>query len=144
MDDPGGVRLGEAIRGLRREGEQPSKIQRARGHELSECSALDQLHRDERRPVLRSDLVDRDDVGMVQRRRRPRFLLEAGQALRVPGELRRKHLDRDDARELVVPRPIDLTHAAGAQRREDLVRSDSGTRGERHQARLRPILTRPF
>ena len=49
------------------------------------------------------------------------------------GESRRQHLDRDLARELRVPRPVDLAHAAGAEGRDESRRSPDARPGERHR-----------
>ena len=59
------------------------------------------------------DVLWRDaDVGMIQRRNRPRFAVKALFCLRVVREMRRENLDRDRAVEARVTRPIHLTHAA--------------------------------
>ena len=81
MDDPGRVRLGEAVGDLGRDVQNPAQRHRARGVELSECLTLNELHRDEGVSRSLPDVVDRDDVRMVQRRRGARFPLEALQAL---------------------------------------------------------------
>jgi len=69
---------------------------------------------------------------MIERGGRLRLLLEPAQTLRVRGETRREDLDRDISPEPVVPRPVDLSHPAGTERRDDLVRSDPGSRGKCH------------
>ncbi len=56
-----------------------------------------------------TDLVNRDDVGMVQGRRRARFLLESAQTGGIRSQLPRQDFDRDVAPELCIPRPIDST-----------------------------------
>ena len=48
-------------------------------------------------------------------------------------QVRGQHLDGDLAFELSVARAIDLAHAARAQRRDDLVRSEHCARRQRHQ-----------
>ena len=62
---------------------------------------------------------------MRQRRDCMRLALEARQAIRIGRELRRQDLDRDLATQLRVARAIDLAHAAGADRRDDLVDADA-------------------
>ena len=59
-----------------------------------------------------------------------RFALEARETLGVLRERRGQHLDRDVATELRVPRAVHLAHAAGAERRDDLVRPEAQTRGQ--------------
>src|SRR5262245_18468471 len=58
---------------------------------------------------------------MIERRDRPRLLLEAPQPVAVGGELSRQRLDRHLALQPRVTRPPDLTHAARAERGDDLV-----------------------
>ena len=52
--------------------------------------------------------------------------------LRGSREVRRQDLDRHRALQPRVPRPIHLSHPARADRRDDLVRSESGAGGKRH------------
>ena len=64
---------------------------------------LDELHDDVVASVLGApDVVDVDDVGMVQRRGRERFLLEAAKPLGVGSEGAREELERHVATELSV------------------------------------------
>src|SRR5262249_28584081 len=79
-----------------------------------------------------ADVVDGRDVGVVQDPRSARLLLEPPQPVRIGREGGRQHLNRDLAPEPRIPRPVHLSHAARTQRREDLVRSQAGTLGERH------------
>ena len=62
-----------------------------------------------------ADVVDGDDVGMVERRGGPRFLLEAPQASGSADTLGGQDLDRHLAPEPRVPRPVDLSHPARAE-----------------------------
>src|SRR5262249_58089252 len=88
----------------------------------------------------RPDVVDRDDVGMIESRGGPRLLLEALQPRRIRRQLRRQHLDRHLARETRVPRPVHLSHPPGAQRRQDLVRTEAGARRHGHEISAPGIL----
>ena len=76
-------------------------------------------------PLGRADVVDRDDVGMVERGGRARLLFESLQALRVVREVGGKDLDRHVAPEARVIGPVDLSHPARAERREDLVGAEA-------------------
>jgi hypothetical protein len=82
---------------------------------------FDQLH-DE---IVGADVVQRADVRVVERRDRPRLALEA------VAEMLGGHLDRHVASETRVARAVHLTHSAGANRADDLVRTESGA--WRHQ-----------
>ncbi len=53
------------------------------------------LHRNEGSALVFTDLVDRDDVGMVQRRGSTGFLLESTETAGVSGHLLRQDFDGD-------------------------------------------------
>ena len=55
---------------------------------LAQRLALQQLGHDVGRALVRADVVDGEDVGVVERAGGPRFLLEAAEALRVVGDAR--------------------------------------------------------
>src|SRR5205085_1459667 len=59
--------------------------------------------------------------------------LEAGERVGVRGQLRGEDLDRDLPVELRVARPVDLAHPARAERREDLVGTETGAGAESHE-----------
>ena len=61
------------------------------------------------------------DVRVIQRGEHLRLALEAREAIGVGGERVGEDLQRDVATELRVARAIDLAHAAGADRGDDLV-----------------------
>jgi hypothetical protein len=70
---------------------------------------------------------------VVQCRSRAGLSLEAPQTVRIRRDGLRKHLDRDLAFEPRVARPVHLSHAARAQRRQDFVRAQTSADGERHR-----------
>ena len=124
-----GMRLGEAFANLHAEVEQPLRRQRARCKQLAQARPIDELHRDVGGRVGGADLVDRDDVGVIERRGRARLLLETAQAIRVLREQCRQDLDRHFPPQARVLRAIDLTHSSSANRREDLVGTESCSGG---------------
>lgn len=67
-----------------------------------------------------ADIEHRSDVRMIERRRRPRLLLESRQSLRIGGELDRQYLDRHLAAQTGVLGEVYLTHPTGAERVEIL------------------------
>jgi hypothetical protein len=76
--------------------------------------------------VVRPDVVQRADAGVVQRRHGASFALEAFAELRLRG------LDRDDAIEARVEGAVHVAHTPRADRREDFVRTESFAWLERH------------
>ena len=64
---------------------------------------------------------------MRQRRDRLRFALEPRERVGIGGDGLGQDLDRDVAIELPVPRPVHLPHPARAERREDLVGTETRT-----------------
>ncbi len=83
-------------------------------------SPLDQFEHERLGAVRIFEPVDRRDMGMVQRREDLGFALEPGESIGVVGDGREQDLDRDLATQLRVARTIDGTHAALADRRQDL------------------------
>src|SRR4026209_880144 len=77
--------------------------------------------------------MDGCDVGMIQRREHLRLAPEARHALLIMGERLRQDFDSDVTAEHRVMRPIHLAHAARADGREDLVRSETSPRCQRHK-----------
>ena len=92
MDDALVVRRGQAARDLHANSTALRTGSGAAVQPLAQRLALEQLRDDVRRAVVRADVVDREDVRMVQRRGRARFLLEAAQPIGVRRETLRAGL----------------------------------------------------
>ncbi len=86
---------------------------------LVEADTVDLLHREVQQPTSLAVAVDRDDVLMVKRRGRARLGTEAIPHVRVGGELRGEHLERDDAFERLLPRLVDRAHPAATEHADD-------------------------
>ena len=82
---------------------------------------------------LGTEVEDREDVGMRERGDGLRFALEPLERGRITGERRRQYFDGDVAIELRIARPIDFAHPPCANRRKDLVRTQSCSGSETHQ-----------
>src|SRR5262245_57885894 len=80
---------------------------------------------------------------MVERRNGSRLAFEALADLGPLSGVWRKHLDGDGAVQPRVARFVHLTHAAGAQRRDDLVGSQKSSGGKRHIDLSDSTLLRP-
>ena len=79
---------------------------------------------------------------MIQRGEHVRLALEARHALGIVAEPVRDDLDRHVATELRVARAIDLAHAPGADKREDLVgaKASAGCQGQKVRcSRIIPV-----
>ena len=129
MDDARGMRFGEAVGDLEGEIEKPSGGQGSFVEELPQGASLDELHGDVEHGIGRSDVVDRDDVGVVKRRGRARFLLETFSAIGVAGDTLRQDFHGDVPPKPGVARAIDLAHASRADRRKNLVGTEPRTGG---------------
>lgn len=79
------------------------------------------------------EIIQRQNVGMIERGRSLRLLLKAPHAIRIAGETGRQNLDRYVTVETRVARTIDLTHASGSGRCQDLIGSKFGAGGECHE-----------
>ena len=91
---------------------------------LFSVSPFQVFHHDERLAFVLRDFVDGADVGMVQRRRRPRLSAEAFQGLRVFGHRFRQELQSDHAAEFEVLGLVDHTHPAATELLDDAVVRD--------------------
>ena len=65
--------------------------------------------------AIGADVIERDDVGVIERRGRAGLLLEARDPIRVGGHALRQNLDRNVPMEAGVVRAIHLAHAANTQ-----------------------------
>ena len=74
--------------------------------------------------TLAAEVEDFENVRMGQLGDRLGFALEAGQAVGVLGQRLGQDLDRHVSIKPLVVGPVDLSHAARAERRGDLVRTD--------------------
>ncbi len=122
----------QPVRDLRAEVERAAQRQPSPREQPVERRAVEELGHDVGEAALDADVEDRDDVGMVEGGRSPGLLLESAQAVDVVGHLGRQHLDRDLAIEALVVGAVDLAHAAGPEWRDDLVRAEARTWGQRH------------
>ena len=109
--------------------------QRSRASAARSVSTLEELRDDVGRAPSRPDVEHGDDVGVIQGGGRPGFLLEPLQAVDVAGHVGAQHLDGDVALQACVVRAIDLAHAAGAHRSENLVRPETGASVEGQASR---------
>src|SRR5438105_291746 len=78
-------------------------------------------HRDEEKIFVRSRVEDRDNVGMIERRRNPRLMDEALAKDIIEGELRSEDFDRHGTTEPKVLGPVDNAHSPSAQYRLEAV-----------------------
>ena len=76
---------------------------------------LEQLHGDERTPVVFINVVDRANVRMIQGRRVPGLPLEALQVFAAGCDVFRQKLQRDIAAELRILSLVNDTHSAAPQ-----------------------------
>ena len=111
MDEPGCMGRREAVGDLHGEIQQLPRI----------------LRRSDRRPfdvfehqIIRTDVVELADVGMVERGNSSRL------AYKALAESLVRDLDRHDAIEPCVAGTIHLAHAADADRSSNLIRADRG------------------
>ena len=73
------------------------------------------------------DVVDRQDVRMIQRRRRARLVLQPLAQILVRPHRRRQDLQRHRPLQLRIVREIHLTHPPRSDERADLVTAEMGT-----------------
>src|SRR6185503_1413130 len=91
---------------------------------MSQRFSFDKFSRDDVRAGGLANLVDRDDVGMIQRGRGARFLFEASQSIFVGRERSGQEFQSDFAKEPFVFREVNLAHSAATDERDHFVRAD--------------------
>jgi len=99
---------------------------------LTDGLSLQQLHHGEAHALGVANIVNRQDVGMRQRRDGLGFALETQQRVGVLGELFRENLDGYIALQAEVARAVDFTHASGANRGKNFIRAEASTGRENH------------
>jgi hypothetical protein len=91
---------------------------------MGECLSFQVFHHQKIHGVLLAHVVKLTDVRMAQAGDSFRLALETLTRLRFTGKMRGKNFEGNDAVKPCVSCPINLTHAAGADRRDNLVRAE--------------------
>ena len=124
MDDAGGVGHRQRARQLPSEPGQRAGVDGC-ADQRGQRSPFHELHGQEAAIAQIADGVDRDDVGVIERRRGPRLVLEAPHRVGVARERGPEQLERDLAAELGILGQVDLTHTAAADERDHVVGADT-------------------
>ena len=132
MDDPLPVRLLQRVRDLGSQAQGLIEGDRPLRDAVRERLALEELHDQVFGRTFPADVVERADVRMRELGDRPRLAFEALARLLGIRQSGRQDLDRHLAAEPRVPRPVDLSHPARAERRKDLVGTEAGAGGKAH------------
>ena len=107
MNDAVRVRRVQRVGNLNCQRQQRPHLQRTPRNPMLQPQPIEKLHRNESFAVCFANVVNRANVGMIQRRRRLRLHLKTRQGMRVPRNLRRQKLERDKP---VQPRVLRLVH----------------------------------
>src|SRR5580698_235721 len=115
------VRRNKPLNDLQRVVNDRANWQRSFSQPFAQGFAFQQFTNDVRRPVIETNIIDSDDVGMVQRRCGASFQLETTDMIRVLTGSRANQLQRDVAPQPFIARPENLSHGSGADFLEDPV-----------------------
>ncbi len=115
VNDSLSVRGVQCISNLNPELQQFFDVQRFARDALLQRVALQQFHHDVGLAILLANLMNRADVGMVQRRGGPGFPLESFQRLPVFSQFFGEKLERNEAAQSGVFGLVDHTHPAATQ-----------------------------
>ena len=136
MDDTRGVGRAERVDDLNQILERPLEIESPGLDGLSERLSGYELHRDvqHRRPERHAvslrraftDVVDRNEMGMVQRRRGSRFLHETVEPVRVPGHVLAEDLQSQVAAKYRITSQVDFAHPTTGEQAHHLEAPDCG------------------
>jgi hypothetical protein len=128
MDDAQLVSGFEGIGDLARHGNRVGNRQRAALDDIGQRRSLDEFHHE----GALFHTVDVRDMGVVQRCERTRLAFESRELLGAMRKLVGENLHGDVAAEPRVARTVDLTHAALAEKADDLVQANARASGEAH------------
>ena len=121
VDDAGRVRCFERVGDLDRQRQQPIDLERAPCDLMLQRRPVEKLHDEKRAAVLLADIVDRADVGVVQRRCGSRLAAESCQRVGIPRQVWRQELQRDKPMQPRVLGFVDDAHAAATQLLDDAI-----------------------
>ncbi len=127
MDDAFGVGRGQTLGHGRTNLKRLAPRHRSGGETATQGYAFQQFRYGKGDPSHPANIMEDQDVWMVEDCDRLGLPLEAGQAIRVLGQLLRQDFDGDFAVEAEVFGTIDLAHASSPQRGNYLVRAESGS-----------------
>ncbi len=130
VDDVGLMRARQSVRNLNHQIDQRPELSFALDA-VAQGLARDVFHRDVVIRVCHADFVNREDVRMVERRRRLGLELKSRDGIAVVARFRRKNLDRDVAAQPRVAGAIDLPHPARADGTKNFVVAETAAGGER-------------
>ena len=83
-----------------------------------------------------TDVVHGEDVRVIERGRRFRFLLESVQTVGVSGNGGGQDFDGNVTRQARIASSIDLSHAPCTQEGDNLIRAQASARLQRHGANI--------
>ena len=124
MDDLLRVRGIERVGNLDAQRQRGFNLQRPRSDAVPQRHPVEKLHGDERLAVLLADVINCADVGVIQCGRSLGFALEAGEGLRVAGNVLGQELEGDKTMKPCVLGLVDNSHATAAQSLDDAVVRD--------------------
>ncbi len=125
MHDSLGVSRVECIRHLNGHREQNFQIQWPPPNTVLQGRAIEVFHGDKRQAILLANVVNRADVGMIERRGSLGLTLEPAERLRVTRDLIRQELQGHETVQPSVLGLIDHAHSAAAELFNDAVVRDS-------------------
>ena len=132
VHDAARVRRLQTARDLRGYGERFAGRQRSPVKKVAQRLAVEKLRNCVTHAVVVAEVVNRQDVGVRNRRHRTRLALEACDAIGIGGEGFRQNLDRDLAAQVRIVSPIHFAHSAGADRADDFVGAEARAGHEGH------------
>ena len=132
MNDPLLMRRFEGICDLSRDRQRLDERDRPARDPLREILAVDELEHERGNAARLFEPVDVGDVRMIERRQHLRFAAEPRETIRIIGNGWQQHLDRDVAIQLGIARAKYFAHSTRAERRDDVVGSETGSDKQWH------------
>src|ERR1035437_6547289 len=121
MNHPVFMRCGQAFRELHAQTEDFLLRQGSTSHLLAQCDSGDILHHQEIHTLLRIEVVNGSDVGMIELRENQSFFVEMLACGCVGQWTGREDFDGNITGEVLVPGTIDFSYATSADLLDDAV-----------------------
>src|SRR5579859_3202202 len=125
MNDIFGVRGVQSVGNFDGNAEELVFFNGATGDEVLQGDAVEELHGDERTAVFFTNVIDRANVGMIERGSRLCLALESRERLRVTSHIVRQEFQGNKSLQASVFGFVNNSHAAAAEFFEDAVMRDS-------------------
>src|SRR5438552_11818917 len=132
MDNSSIVRSRQPLRNLYRALYRFASRQRSAAQTVAQRGAVKQFRDQVGSALVRAQVVDRENVGMIERACSSRLLLKSAKSVKIAAVRGGQNFDRNFAAQARVSGTVHFAHAARAKGRDDLVGTEFCAGSQRH------------